>query len=72
MGHSKTFVGIKARAWAKIDQRRKHEALWVSKIQSTTLPAPSSFGGMNRLLSLAYKLAELEAVLVKVCDAFIR
>ena len=46
-------------SWTRIDQHRKREALWVSKIQSTTFTSAILICGMNHLLSLAYTLEDL-------------
>ena len=46
-------------SWAKIEQHRKREALWVSKIQSTKFTSAILIVGMNHLLSLAYTLEDL-------------
>ena len=46
-------------SWQKIDQQRKREALWLSKIQSTPFTSAILICGMNHLLSLAYTLEDL-------------
>jgi hypothetical protein len=45
--------------WQDVDQHRKREALWVSKIQSTRFTRAILICGMNHLLSLAYTLEDL-------------
>jgi hypothetical protein len=56
MGHGQAHDTA---SWSKVDQHRKREALWVSKIQSTKFTSAILIVGMNHLLSLAYTLEDL-------------